>query len=136
MTVMGRSLAVAACLTFCFTISSATTWYIKPDGTGDAPTIQAGIDSATTGDEIVLADGTFLGLGNRDIDFKGKSVDVRSENGNPDVCIIDCEGAGQGFLLLSGENPLIEGLTIMNGNASGEYPFDSGGDLTPWDRSI
>ena len=29
--------------------SSARTWYIKHDGTGDAPTIQAGIDSGAAG---------------------------------------------------------------------------------------
>ena len=29
--------------------SEARTWYVKPDMTGDAPTIQAAIDSAATG---------------------------------------------------------------------------------------
>jgi hypothetical protein len=41
------------------TPTSARIWYITPDGTGDAPTIQAAIDSAAAGDEVFLASGTF-----------------------------------------------------------------------------
>jgi hypothetical protein len=34
-------------------------WYVRNDGTGDAPTIQAAIDSAASGDTITLAKGIF-----------------------------------------------------------------------------
>jgi parallel beta-helix repeat protein len=39
--------------------SPAATWHIKPDGTGDAPTVQAGLDSAATGDTVLVAAGTY-----------------------------------------------------------------------------
>ena len=44
----------------------------------DAPTIQAGIDLAIDGDEVVVSDGTFSGPGNRNLDFRGKLITVRS----------------------------------------------------------
>jgi predicted outer membrane repeat protein len=114
---------------------SARTWYIMPDGTGDAPTIQAGIDSATTGDEVVLANGTFGGPGNRDIDYHGKAVTVRSESGDPAMCIVDCPGdyfePHRGFYFNSGEGPgsVLEGVTITNAWAGGGLPDNLGGGV-------
>lgn len=99
----------------------ARTWFVNPGGTGDAPTVQAAIDSASAGDEIVLADGTFTGAGNREVDFKGKSVTVTSQSGHPETCIIDCEGGPAsprfGFWLANGETraTVLEGITVHGG---------------------
>jgi len=38
---------------------SARTWYIKADGTGDAPFIWSGIDSAVAGDTVLVGPGTY-----------------------------------------------------------------------------
>lgn len=93
---------------------------------GDQPTIQAGIDAANPGDIVLVADGTYIGEGNRDIDFLGKAITVRSENG-PEKCIIDCESRGRGFNIHRGEgrDSVIDGLTICNGRAID----DSGGGI-------
>ena len=82
------------------------------------PTIQAGIDAALPGDIVLVADGAYTGVGNKDLDFKGKAITVASENG-PKSCIIDCERSGRGFFFQSGEGKdcVLSGLTVQNGEA-------------------
>lgn len=100
------------------------TWYVKADGTGDVPTIQAAVDSAINADIIILAPGTYTGEGNRDIYIGEKHIGVRSENG-PHVTIIDCEGSAgeyhRGFNFHSGEarGVMLDGLTIQGGYQGG-----------------
>jgi predicted outer membrane repeat protein len=102
-------------------VSFSRTWYINSLGTGDAPTIQAGIDSASAGDIVSLADGTYTGAGNRDVDFGGKAITVQSQNGIPAECIVDVEGSAsslhRGFLFLSAETAgsVLDGVTIRGG---------------------
>lgn len=79
---------------------------------GDYPTIQAAVDAASDGDEIVVADGVYTGPGNRDVQTGTRSITIRSAGG-PEACVIDCEAAARGFII-SGEVRL-EGLTIRDG---------------------
>jgi len=74
--------------------SSADTHLVKPDGTGDYLTIQDAIYLAAPEDTVTLANGVFIGEGNRDIVVPSwTTLVVRSDDGNPESCIIDCEGS-------------------------------------------
>ena len=102
-------------------VSQARTWTIDPLGTGDAPNIQAGIDSAAAADTVLLLDGTFYGPGNRDIDFMGKAITVMSQAGDYNLCTIDCEGTSldphRGFIFDSNETQtsVLRDITIRDG---------------------
>jgi len=80
-------------------------------------TIQAAVDDTSDGDTVWVADGKYSGEGNYDIDFKGKAITIRSENG-PENCIVDCQQEGRGFNFHSGEdvNTVLDGFTVTNGN--------------------
>lgn len=82
----------------------------------DFNSIQEAIDAALNGDTILVSDGTFQGSGNKNINFNGKEITVKSENG-PDNCVIDCEGEGRGFVFENGENEdsVLQGIKIING---------------------
>jgi hypothetical protein len=82
---------------------------------GDSATIQAGINGALPGDTVLVADGIYTGDGNHDIDFDGKAVVVKSENG-AQTTIIDCEDAYHGFLVWYVEDSAatLDGFTIQN----------------------
>jgi len=112
---------------------AATTYTIRPDGTGDYPTIQDAINAVYPGHVIELADGTFVGEGNRDLDFLGKSITVRSESGVPEACVIDCQGSAsdphRGFLFGTGEtaDAVLEGISVIKGYALGDGPQENCG---------
>lgn len=89
----------------------------------DHPTIQAGIDAAKDGDTVLVADGTYSGVGNVNIDFLGKQIVVKSENG-PEATIVDCQliPNTRGFIFQNKEtnDVVLEGFTITNGNHEGK----------------
>ena len=86
--------------------------------TRDAATIQAGVDLAGGGDVVEIADGTWTGAGNRDI-VVAKSVVIRSASDDPGLCVVDCQGAGRGFVLQGlASAARLESITIKNGSAT------------------
>ncbi len=107
----------------CEILPGGPDWYVDdsaaPGGNGSigAPfqTIWDAVLSAQTGHTINVADGTYVGAGNRAIEFSGKNLTVRSLNG-PANCVIDCQSQARAFWIRNGETDVrLEGLTIRNG---------------------
>ena len=90
------------------------------DGSAEHPfdAIQEAIDYAVDGETVLILAGRYTGDGNRALDFKGKAITLRSQNG-PSECIIECEGSGRGFIFQSGEgqDSVLKGFTITDGEA-------------------
>ncbi|GAH82429.1 unnamed protein product, partial [marine sediment metagenome] len=109
---------------------------VDDDGPADFNNIQAAIEDANDGDVVEVQPGIYTGNGNRDIDFLGKAITVRSiDPHDPNIVaatVIDCNGAWmdghRGFHFHGGEdcNSVLSGLSIKNGLAWGE---DGGGIL-------
>jgi hypothetical protein len=86
----------------------------------DHATIQDAVNAAPPGGTIIVADGVYSGLGNRNINFAGKAITLRSESG-AEACTIDVSGAlsspYRAFHFNNGETAasVVEGFTIRNG---------------------
>ncbi len=117
---MNRSFALMAAALFTAVLTTSSAFAATLHVPVPFLTIQAAIDAAVDGDEVVVADGTYTGPGNRDIDFGGKAITVRSENG-PGACTIDINANDadphRAFHFHSGETAesVLEGFTIQNG---------------------
>jgi len=74
--------------------------------------------------EIVVADGVYVGPNNRNLDFAGRVMTLRSANG-PQNCFVDAGNAGRGFHFHSGEDDrsVLDGFTVRRGEA------DAGGAI-------
>ncbi len=87
-------------------------------------TIQQAIDAAHSGDVIEVAAGIYRGVGNWDIDFRGKRITVRSAGG-AGVTIIDCGSptstGRRGVYFHQGEtaDSVLSGFTIRGGRIYG-----------------
>ncbi len=119
-----KKLAIALICLFLCVPSQARIITVDDDGPADFDNIQAAINDANNGDTIKVQPGIYTGNGNRDIDFLGKAITVRSTDPNdPNIVtdtVIDCQSSGRGFYFQSGEGPnsLLSGVTITNGNVS------------------
>jgi hypothetical protein len=121
------------CLSVCV-LSGATfadTWTVDDDGKADFDNIQAAINAASDGDEIIVYPGTYTSAAGEVVDMLGKEIWLQSSEG-AGVTIIDGEDARRGVLCNSGEtsNTIIEGFTITNGHNS-----DNGGGMFNYDSS-
>lgn len=81
-------------------------------------TIQQAVDIVPAGGTVIVLDGIYTGTGNNQINFHGKALTLKTQNG-PQSCIIDCQFGSQAFYLESGEtnDSVIQGFTIKKGYA-------------------
>ncbi len=86
----------------------------------EAPTIQEGVNSASEGDTVLVAQGTYTGPMNQNIDFWGTNLVLLSES-RAELTIIDCARGTRCLCLRGGENAtsVVDGFTIMHGYAEG-----------------
>ena len=101
------------------------------DGSAEHPfdAIQEAIDAAVSGEIVIVLGGTYTGVGNRDLDFRGKAITVRSiEPNEPDLVVIDCQGSvddpHRGFEFHNYETPL---SVLDGGTVTGGYHEQGGG---------
>jgi len=123
--------------------SRAVVWNVNPQGTGDAPTIQAAYDAASPGDLIVLAPGTYVDSHTRVIQAYGNSsvsttgtafmkagVDLES-SGGAQVTIIDGLSARHGLIGSDVTPASIRGVTFLHCVTAG-----SGGGTEIWGGGV
>ncbi len=93
--------------------NSLRTWAVAADGSGDAPTVQAAIDSAISGDTIVVGPGHYY----ENIDFLGKNITLRSAEG-PEVTILDGSTRDSSVVMMRHDetrSAVLEGFTVTGG---------------------
>ncbi|MBN2054303.1 hypothetical protein JW905_05240 [bacterium] len=115
---------VMGAVVLCVSAVDATTYRVPVD----AASIQDGINMCVNGDVVEVANGTWTGANNRNLDFGGRAITVRSVYGATG-CIIDCQNVGRAFYFHSSETraSVVDGFTIRNGHADGGTPEDKDG---------
>lgn len=88
--------------------ADARTWYVAVDGSGDAPTIQAAVDSAVAGDSVLVGPGTYVL--EREVDVKS-GVPVISERGPLETTIEPASSSVAGAFSVPG-NSTVSGFRV------------------------
>jgi hypothetical protein len=90
----------------------------------DQPTIQAGINAASSEDTVLVTCGTYYEW---DISID-QDVVLVSESEDPSCVVIDAMENGKAFWI-SNSSVYIEGITIENGNGGSDPPENEGGGI-------
>ncbi len=133
---MFRPLLISLFLT---STALATTWTVDDDGKADFDNIQAAVDAASDGDEIVVMPGTYTSTQDGHVvNMLGKAVTLRSNDpSDPNVVaatIIDGEDTRRGLACFNEETSetIISGFTITNG-FSVDFDYNGDGDIDWWE---
>lgn len=115
-------------LLFLFSTTNATVWYVHPDSTLNS--IQAGLDSCSTDDTVLVAAGTYC----EELAWPStQGIDLISESG-PDTTVVERYGNGKLALIYGSvisigtgvdSTTVINGFTIRNGSS-----YDAGGGIS------
>lgn len=116
----------------CTAVGGAGTITVDDDGSADFNQIQAAVDFAVDGDQIIVAPGVYTSSQpGHVLDLQGKRIAVKSLEG-PEATIIDGQGVRRGLACFKGESQstTVEGFTIRNGYAASfDYDGDGQGSL-------
>lgn len=101
--------------------AEARTWRLAPDGSGDAPTLQAALDSAQAGDVVLLGPGTYAwarhGSTLAAMATVRRSITLRGEAGAA-ATLLDAERRGRILACVdAGLELVMEDLSFVNGLA-------------------
>ncbi len=119
------------------------TWRVAVDRTGDAPTIQAAIDSAAEGDEVLVGPGTYTWTNQGTGETAGfirfltgqEGITLRSELG-PENTILDAEYNSRVIYVHAHNRITVDGFTIKHGVAPAFGDYVGGGLFTHIAREV
>ncbi len=99
-------------------IDFAVPTFTRREVPGSYPNIQAALDAAMGGDTVVVMPGTYSGTGNKNLEFNGKWVYLKTYGGIHSVTI-DLGSSGRFIHFQNGETSgaVVDGFRIINGSA-------------------
>lgn len=129
--------AILSLLVVPVSAAHARTWYVKANGTGDAPTIQAAVDSAAVGDVLLIAAGHYTwanqgggnGYGMVFVPRGKDRLTIRGESGAAST-VLDAQMMGRVLFIQGFNNCIVEGLTFTGGQAPATGNYVGGGLAT------
>ncbi len=133
---MNRQVLVVLILSSLSSTAPARTWYVAADGTGDAPTIAAAVDSSAGGDVVLVGPGTHLVS-----DIAGSGVTLNANTSlvseaGPSVTVLEPGSPpGQPGIVSAGDNCLVSGFTVL-GFGNTQAAVFVGGDFVEISNNI